>query len=121
MSGPRYTTIDRDPARAAQQLSENARDTLEALKARPTGKRFVLERYTATGSTSTRIPIGAVGRPWAVRLARAVPVNDESAALTVTPTLNFAWNSTSKAVDVFEPYGLTADTVYKLQFVVEEE
>jgi hypothetical protein len=120
MSFPRHSTIDADPARAALQNSENARDVLEALTVRPAMRQITVERYTATGSTDTRIRIGAGSRPWAVMLARCCEAAAEDAAVVVTPVLNFVWDSTTDSLDVFEPDGLAADTVYKLQFVAME-
>ena len=120
MNGPRHSTIDVQPAQASLQNSENARDTLEAFTVRPVIRQITVERYTATGSSSTRIRIGAGTRPWAVTLVRCCKASAEDDAVFVSPVLNFVWESIAGSIDVFEPYGLTADTVYKLQFVAME-
>lgn len=120
MNGPRHSTIDANPVHAALQNSENARDTLEALERRPIRKQLTLERYTATGSTDTRIRVGSGARPWSVTLVRCCEAAAEDGVVVVTPVLNFVWDATTLSLDVFEPDGLVADTVYKLQFVAEE-
>lgn len=120
MNGPRHTTIDADPRSAALQNGENARDTLEALSFRPIQRAVTVPRYTAAGSTSTRIRIGAGERPLFVQLARACLAGAEDAALPAYGTPNFVWESTTKSIDVFEPTGLTANSVYLLQFLITE-
>jgi hypothetical protein len=121
MSLPRHSTFGGDPAQLALQVGEFARDAIEALRARPAAQRVVVEQYTATGSTATRIRIGAAARPWAVLLARVALAYGEDQAVVCTPILNFVWDATTGSVDVFEPDGLVANTVYRLQFIVEEE
>lgn len=118
---PRHTTFVADLAQLVLQLGENARDLLEALRERPARRRIVVESYTATGSTSARIRIGAGGRPWSVVLVHVSPAYAQDTPVTCRPTLNFVWDSTTLAIDVFEPEGLTASTDYRLQFSVEEE
>ncbi len=103
-----------------QSASENARATLEALAQRPVQRQVTVDRYTAAGSTSTRIRILASTRPWAVQLVRVCEAAAEDAPVIVTDSRNFVWDSTTQSLDVFEPDGLTANTVYKLQFLVTE-
>lgn len=120
MSGPRHTTVDSDARLAALQSSENARDTLAEIARRAPVQQRTVEAYTATGSTSTRIRIGSSERPWAVLLARAAQAYGEDAPVAAVMTPNFVWDATDGSVDVFEPSGLTANTVYLLQFLVVE-
>jgi hypothetical protein len=120
MIGPRHTTIDSDARAAALQNSENARDAIEALKIRPPMTQLNVARYTATGSTSTRIPIGAAQRPWAEQLARIALVFGEDQPVVCSPVLNFVWDATTGSIDVFEPSGLTADVAYTMNFCVWE-
>jgi hypothetical protein len=120
MSLPRHSTIDANPALAALQNSENARDTLESFALRPAMRQITVERYTATGDIDTRIRIGAGARPWAVLLARCCEAAAEDSAILAVPIYNFVWDSTTDSLDVFEPYGLVANTVYKLQFLALE-
>jgi hypothetical protein len=103
-----------------QAASENARATQEALMFRPATRQVTVDRYTAVGSTTTRIRIGAGARPWAVQLVRVCESAAEDSAVIVTDSRNFVWDSTTQSLDVFEPDGLTANTVYKLQFLVIE-
>lgn len=121
MKLPRHTTFVANLAQLVLQLGENARDVIEALKERPVRRRIVVEEYSAAGSTSARIRIGAGGRPWAVVLVHVSPAYAQDTPVTCRPTLSFVWDATTKAIDVFEPEGLTADTVYRMQFSVEEE
>lgn len=118
--GPIHTTIDADPKAAARQNGENARATRAALATKLTGYFTRIERYTAVGSASTKIRLGAGDRPSAVLLAQAAPVSDAAGALAVTPSNNFAWDATTQAIDVYEPTGLTANTVYTLLFLILE-
>lgn len=120
MIGPRHTTIDADAARGARENSENWRDTREALKRKLSGSLSTVAIYTATGSTSTKIRVFADSRPSAVVLVCAASLAAPSASLAAVPILNFAWDSTSKALDVFEPSGLSANTQYTLTFLVLE-
>ncbi len=103
-----------------QSASENARATQEALTFRPAVRQVTVERYTAVGSTSTRIRIGSGARPWAVQLVRVCEAAAEDSAVIVTDSRNFVWDSTTSSLDVFEPDGLSANVVYKLQFLVIE-
>lgn len=112
---PRHSTLG-----DWQAASENARDSIEALRARPEMRLITVDRYTATGSTATRIRIGAGSRPWSVTLVRVCEVAAEDGVVIATDSKNFVWDSTTGSLDVFEPDGLTANTAYKLQFVTIE-
>jgi len=120
MSGIRHSTFDAEPRALAQQCSEFARDAQAELDRRPVFVPLTVEDYTATGSTSTRIRIGAATRPWSVTLARIAKTYGQDEPVVCTPVLNFVWDSTTQSIDVFEPDGLTANTVYRLQFLVME-
>lgn len=120
MIGPRHTTIDVEPKSAARQNGENARDTRVALATKVAGKLLTVEQYTAVGSTSARIRLGSIGRPAAVLLARAAEFYAQNDPIGAVGTLNFAWDSTTGAIDVYEPSGLAADTVYTLSFLALE-
>lgn len=109
---PRHTTLD-----SWQSASENARDTILSLQARPEIGLVQVDRYTAVGSSDALIRIGARARPWAVMLARVCLVDEEATPLVVVDVRNFVWDATTGSLDVFEPYGLAADSVYKLQFI----
>lgn len=119
-AGLRHSTIDRDPGRSHRQLSENARDTQEEIARRVVGRLLSVASYTATGSTASRIRIGAGVRPQGVVPVLIAPVYDAASSLVATPILNFVWDATTQSIDVYEPDGLTADTVYTFTFLVLE-
>jgi len=81
-------------------------------------RTFVLERYAAVGSTAAKIPIAASKLPTAVLLVDARPYFDMGASLTLTPNFSFVWDSGSQTAQVYEPSGLTANTVYQLTYLV---
>lgn len=110
-----HSTVD-----SWQTASENARATLEELTIRPVFRQVTVDRYTASGSTDTRIRISAIARPWAVQLVRVCEAAAEDDVVIVSDSRNFVWDSTTGSLDVFEPSGLAANTVYKLQFLVTE-
>ena len=118
--GPRHVSISRDPIVAADQNSENARDTLDALSRRLRQRYVRVEQYTAVGSTSAKVPLGASERPVAVQLVYAAAAADSNAPLGVTGNANFSWDSASQSINAFEPTGLTANAIYTLVFVVME-
>lgn len=120
--GPRHTSISSDPITAALQNAENARDTLEALASRLKQRHVTVDLYTAAGSTSAKIPLGASDRPLGVQLIRAAPYYDQTAPLSATGNGNFLWDATTQpgTINAFEPDGLTANTVYTLTYIVTE-
>lgn len=103
---PRFTSSERD------------RDALDALADKLEGRSVVVERYTAVGSTSARIPIACERLPVGVALINARLFFDQGAPLPLTPNFNFVWDSESKLARVYEPDGLTANTDYRLTFLV---
>lgn len=120
--GPRHVSISGDSRVAAAQNSENARDVLEALNLRPPFRYVSVDLYTAVGSTSAKIPLGASNRPIAVELVRAAPYYDQTAPLSASANSNFLWDATTTpgTVNAYEPSGLTANTVYALVFRISE-
>ncbi len=120
MTGPRHTQIREDGAAGARQNSENARDMRDALALRPAQQFVTVEPYTAVGSSSTKIRLAATKRPVCVELVRAAAYYAQCDSLAAVGNANFAWDSTSSSVDVYEPTGLTADTVYTLTFRITE-
>lgn len=120
--GPRHTSFSGDSKADAFRSAENARDTLEALEARLRCRHVFVELYTAAGSTSAKIPLGAVDRPIAVELARAAINSDQAVPLSAVGNANFLWDATTTpgTVNAYEPSGLTANTVYTLVFRIWE-
>jgi hypothetical protein len=120
--GPRHGTVDKDPASSHRQASENARDTQEALDQKLSAHLAVISRYTASGDPSTVIRLEASAkRPLAVLLAHAAPYGAPSSFIPgLVPAYAFAWDATTKSLDVYEPDGLTAGQVYTLTFLVVE-
>lgn len=119
MNAPRHTQI-RDGAAGAAQNSENWRDLLVELARRPAQSFVTVEPYTAVGSTAAKVRLAASKRPVCVELVRAAPYYAQGDSLAATGNANFAWDSTTLSVDVFEPSGLVADTVYTLTFRITE-
>jgi hypothetical protein len=120
MTEPRYTTFSADAKSAALQSGESARDLIASLGARPRMRQVTVETYTATGNVNTKIRLRADARPWAVLLALAAPVGAPSSPVGAVGVPGFSWDATTDSVDVYEPSGLVADTVYLLQFLVVE-
>lgn len=120
--GPRHLSFSGDARIDATRSAENARDTQEALSARSPSRIVSVELYTATGSTSAKIPLGASERPVAVELVRAAPYYDQTASLAAVGNANFVWDATTTpgTVNAYEPSGLAANTVYALVFRITE-
>jgi hypothetical protein len=115
----RYTSFPGDPAQLAVRLGEFARDSNNALERRVLGRTKVVQRYAATGSTSTKIALTSLDTPpLGVTLIRAELVTDASTPVLATPTLGFTF--ANNTINVFEPSGLTANTVYNLTFLIVE-
>jgi hypothetical protein len=115
----RYTSFPREPGALAENMGEFARDANLALKRRVLGYTKRVERYAATGSTATKIPLTAADSPpIMVLLGRVENVSDAAAPVTVTPIQNFYFES--NAIGVYEPSGLTLNTYYNLTFLVVE-
>jgi hypothetical protein len=103
---PRYTS------------SEDRRDILDALATKLDARVVTVEPYTAVGSTSAKIALQADKLPLAVVLVGAQLYYDISAPVTLTPNHNFVWDSGTKTAQVYEPATLTANTVYRLTYLV---
>lgn len=115
----RYTSFPRAIEALAETLGEMVRDLNLALRRRVLGYTKTVERYSATGSTATQIPLTASDRPpEGVVLIRAVQVDNAGVPIAAVPVLNFYF--ADGAIGVFEPSGLTANTVYNLTFLVVE-
>lgn len=106
-------------------LGDNARATQTALAERVVGHPATVARYRATGATTTRIPVGNAAppaapgsQPYAVLLVRIYETGDPGKDLSVTSRLNFSSNGTT--LYVFEPQGLTTNTLYDMTFLVLE-
>lgn len=103
-------------------LSSNFQAINQALGERLTAHRQSVERYAATGATTTKIPLGSRSpkgsTPWAVILVRARETSDPAKDLSVTPRLNYAQEGDT--LFVYEPAGLSTNTFYDLDFVVLE-
>lgn len=116
----RYSAFPGTLPEMAKRLGEMVRDLNLALKRRIPGYTKVVQRYAATGSTATKIPLTASDRPPVmVLLGRAVKVIDPSAVVAAVSTPNFYFENS--AIGVFEPSGLVANTLYDLTFLVIEE
>lgn len=105
-------------------LSQNFTAVNTALGERVVGHRATVTRYAATGATTSKITIGSVSppgsTPWAVMLVRVHETSDPGKDLPVTGRLNFAWDGASKTLYVYEPQGLTTNTLYDMSFLVLE-
>lgn len=103
------------------QLQSNAAATADALGERVLGRVAKVERYSATGNTTTKITLPAKsGRTaYAVLLVRAHMTSDPGTDIAVTGRLNFA-QPDGDTLAVFEPGGLTLNTNYDLTFLVLE-
>lgn len=116
----RHTQFSDDMTELRSQLSENAGDTNQALRERIVGRRVDVRAYSATGATTTKLDLSVPGmvQPFGVLLVRAYPTNDPGADLSVTGRVNFT--SRGETLQVFEPSGLTSNTLYDLVFIVLE-
>jgi hypothetical protein len=91
-----------------------------ALGERIVGQRLLVPGYSATGATTTRMPVGYLSppgsTPWAVILVRANETSDPAKDLSVTTRVNFSREG--QTLFVYEPSGLVANTKYDLGFFV---
>lgn len=115
----RYTSFPGDPGQLAVRLGEFARDANSALERRVLGRVKVVERYAATGSTSTKLTLTSLDAPpYGATLIKAERVDDPSAVVAAIPTLGFSF--VNNTINVFEPGGLTANVYYNLTFLILE-
>lgn len=93
-----------------------------ALNERVVGHRISVTRYSATGSTVTKMTLGSVSPPgsvpWAVILVRARETSNPAADLPVLTRVNFSQQG--ETLYIFEPQGLVQNTFYDLDFLVLE-
>jgi hypothetical protein len=106
-------------------LGENARATNTALAERVPGHYAFVNSYRATGSTTSKITLGNASppaapgsSPVAVLLVRVYETADPAKDLPVSSRLNFSRDGAT--LYVFEPAGLTSNTMYDLTFLVLE-
>jgi hypothetical protein len=101
-------------------LSTNFAATNTALSERVVGQRLTVPRYAATGATTTKMTLGITSppgsTPWAVILVRAQEASDPGKDLSVSTRLNFGREG--QTLYVYEPSGLSANTMYDLGFLV---
>lgn len=98
--------------------TEQQRDVRAALAAQPALRVVTVGQYTADASATARIPISCPTRPAAVLLIDARPFFDQGGPLPVSLNLSFVWDAGSKTAQVYQPGGLTANTVYRLTYLV---
>jgi hypothetical protein len=98
--------------------SEDIRDVAEALAGKLDARTVVVSSYVAVGSTSARVALASPDQPLAILLIDARLYFDLNAPVTVTPSFGFVWDAGTQTAQVYEPSGLTANTVYQLTFLV---
>jgi hypothetical protein len=103
-------------------LNQNFQAVNTALNERVVGHRISVTRYSATGSTVTKMTLGNVSppgsTPWAVILVRARESNNPAADLPVLTRVNFSQQGDT--LYIYEPQGLVQNTFYDLDFLVLE-
>ena len=116
----RHLSISPDAAVAATQNAENARDGRATLEGKVSGHLRTLNRYSAIGATTAKIPLAATSsvRPKAVVLVNAQLSDDPGSDIGVTGRPNFYHDSFG--LGVYEPSGLVANTPYDLTFLILE-
>lgn len=114
----RNTTFTGNPQQDAALSGENARDANSALRERLAGFTYGPFHYTAFGATSNEIPIKSPDRPVAVLLVNCYALTDPTGLVGAVGALTFRWDSATNNAYVTEPYGLTANIVYALTFLV---
>jgi hypothetical protein len=116
----RHVSVSEDPKVAAEQNAENARDANTAIALKINGYYVDVRHYAARGVTTSTIPLLAKydRKPRAVLLVNGYPTYDPSLSLNASTFRCFSYANGS--INVFEPSGLTADTMYNLTFLVLE-
>jgi hypothetical protein len=117
MTELRHTNFTGEPKADAALAAENARDANAALAERVTASTVALA-YTASGATTATIPIRCASRPTGVILLNAYLGTSPADDLGAVSRCNFRWDGASSSAYVFEPSGLTANSVYVLTFLV---
>lgn len=116
----RHVSISEDPKVAAEQNAENARDANEAMSQLVSGYYFEVTNYAALGLTASAIPILAKNkrRPRAVLCVNGYPSYDPSLSMNISTCRSFSY--ADGTIYVYEPSGLTANTMYNLTFLILE-
>ena len=115
----RHQSISDDPQESARQNGENARDVNQILLGKISGRTALVRRYAAIGSTTAQITlVPGDARPTAVMLARASLSNSPGDDIGAVGRCNFYHDASG--VGVYEPSGLTANTMYDLLFLILE-
>lgn len=100
-------------------LNMNFQATQTTLAEKASVRRVSVTGYAATGATTTPIKLNASSAsPWGVLLVRARATNDPGSDLSVSGRLNFT--QSDGALYVFEPSGLTGNTLYDFEFLILE-
>ena len=118
MTDLRHTSFSGDARDDALRSAENARDTNVALGERVLGFVYVPFDYAAQADTTKVIGIPCVRRPAGVLLLNAFLGTSPAEDLGAVARCNFVWDAVNSVAQVFEPSGLTADSVYSLTFLV---
>lgn len=118
---PHLTFTTSEPVTLASELVQNATATVDALSMRIVGSVVTVQRYSATGATTTKIaiPLRTGATAFAVLLVRAQATNDQGADLGALGRLNFVHGSPT-TLNIYEPSGLAANTLYDLTFLILE-
>ena len=119
-SGPRFVAISTNPVVAAGQNSDNARDTLEALRGKVTGEFVGPFEYVASDNPDATIALAAPRLPVAVLCVRVQHKSRTDARVASWPYLDFTWDGKTASALVFQPSGLVAGASYLLTFLVME-
>lgn len=113
-----------EPKQLIPILNSNYAAINTALGERVAGHRLSVERYAATGATTTVLRLGSVSpqgsKPWAVLLVRARESSNPGSDLSVSTRINFTSDPSGGTLNVYEPAGLSANTFYDLDFLVLE-
>lgn len=114
-------TFPTAPPGLATQLQQNAQATSDALADRVIGRVQRVVQYSATGATTTKITLPARNgyTAYAVLLVKVNASGDPGTDISATGRPNFTQPNGS-TLAVYEPSGLTANTLYDLTFLVLE-
>lgn len=116
-----FLTVSNNGDELRTQLQANMTAINDALSIRLIARVVPVERYSATGATTTKIklPTRRYFTAYAVLLVKASLTGDPGADLAVTGRPNFTQPDGSTLL-VCEPSGLTANNLYDLTFLVLE-
>lgn len=116
----RHVSISSDPAVAAEQNAENARDVSEALSRVIDAYTYTVEPYIATGSITTAIPLRSEAQPpKGVLPLRVVDIDETGVAVEMASIVaDFVHDAAKGTLYAFEPEGLTSGNRYRLTFLI---